>query len=408
MKRKRARLSLLGGLAALALLAVTLGLINGPALASPDAGELSTKRDQLGGIQAQIEKIRKTVSKYRTEEKNALAALQKVEDKLETLQASISATNRKLGSAEKQLAQADAELRAAERQLEAATRDYQASVEGLGARLVELYKMGPSSYLELLFSSQDFADFVTRYEFAKMIVRQDADVFLQLRAEKDSLEERKQDIGERQTRLEASKKEIALLSASLASEKKRVEQAMDERAYYLNRVQAERARWEKELAEEERQSRELERVIREMQERLGKSGQLAKWTGKFIWPVAGGRLSRPFGWGIHPVFRDRRFHSGIDIAIGSGTPVKAVADGYVLMAGWINGYGNTVILDHGGGLSTLYAHSKSVSTSAGKAVLQGDIICKVGSTGISTGPHLHFEVRQDGSPQNPMNMLPAR
>lgn len=408
MKRKPARLSLLGVLAALALLAVTLGLINGPALASSDAGELSTKRDQLGGIQAQIEKIRKTVSKYRTEEKNALAALQKVEDKLETLQASIGATNRKLGSAEKQLAQADAELRAAERQLEAATREYQASVEGLGARLVELYKMGPSSYLELLFSSQDFADFVTRYEFAKMIVRQDADVFLQLRAEKDSLEERKQDIGERQTRLEASKKEIALLSASLASEKKRVEQAMDERAYYLNRVQAERARWEKELAEEERQSRELERVIREMQERLGKSGQLAKWTGKFIWPVAGGRLSRPFGWGIHPVFRDRRFHSGIDIAIGSGTPVKAVADGYVLMAGWINGYGNTVILDHGGGLSTLYAHNKSVSTSAGKAVLQGDIICKVGSTGISTGPHLHFEVRQDGSPQNPMNMLPAR
>ena len=408
MKRKPARLSLLGGLAALALLAVTLGLINGPALASSDAGELSTKRDQLGGIQAQIEKIRKTVSKYRTEEKNALAALQKVEDKLETLQASIGATNRKLGSAEKQLAQADAELRAAERQLEAATREYQASVEGLGARLVELYKMGPSSYLELLFSSQDFADFVTRYEFAKMIGRQDADVFLQLRAEKDSLEERKQDIGERQTRLEASKKEIALLSASLASEKKRVEQAMDERAYYLDRVQAERARWEKELAEEERQSRELERVIREMQERLGKSGQLAKWTGKFIWPVAGGRLSRPFGWGIHPVFRDRRFHSGIDIAIGSGTPVKAVADGYVLMAGWINGYGNTVILDHGGGLSTLYAHNKSVSTSAGKAVLQGDIICKVGSTGISTGPHLHFEVRQDGSPQNPMNMLPAR
>ncbi|HAI87955.1 MAG TPA: hypothetical protein DCL63_13300 [Firmicutes bacterium] len=408
MKRKPARLSLLGGLAALALLAVTLGLINGPALASSDAGELSTKRDQLGGIQAQIEKIRKTVSKYRTEEKNALAALQKVEDKLETLQASIGATNRKLGSAEKQLAQADAELRAAERQLEAATREYQASVEGLGARLVELYKMGPSSYLELLFSSQDFADFVTRYEFAKMIVRQDADVFLQLRAEKDSLEERKQDIGERQTRLEASKKEIALLSASLASEKKRVEQAMDERAYYLDRVQAERARWEKELAEEERQSRELERVIREMQERLGKSGQLAKWTGKFIWPVAGGRLSRPFGWDIHPIFRDRRFHSGIDIAIGSGTPVKAVADGYVLMAGWINGYGNTVILDHGGGLSTLYAHNKSVSTSAGKAVLQGDIICKVGSTGISTGPHLHFEVRQDGSPQNPMNMLPAR
>lgn len=408
MKRKSVRSSSLGVLAALALLAATFGLINGPALASPDAGELSAKKNQLGNIQAQIDKIRKTVSKYRTEEKNALVALQKVEDKLETLQASISATNRKLSSAEKQLAQADAEHRAAERELAEATSSYRTSLEGLNARLIELYKMGPGSYLELLFSSQDFADFVTRYEFAKMIVRQDAEVFLQLRAEKDSLEERKQDIAQRQTLLETSKKEIALLSASLASEKKRVEQAMDEGAYYLDRVQAERARWEKELAEEERQSRELERVIREMQERLGKSGQLTKWTGRFIWPVTGGRISSPFGWRIHPIFRDRRFHSGIDIAISTGTPVKAVADGYVLMAGWINGYGNTVILDHGGGLSTLYGHNSSLSTSAGKAVLQGDIICRVGSTGFATGPHLHFEVRQDGTPQNPMNMLPAR
>ena len=124
--------------------------------------------------------------------------------------------------------------------------------------------------------------------------------------------------------------------------------------------------------------------------------------------MTGGRISSPFGWRIHPIFRDRRFHSGIDVAIGTGTPVKAAADGYVLMAGWLNGYGNTVILDHGGGLSTLYAHNKSLSTSAGKAVLQGDIICKVGSTGFATGPHLHFEVRQDGSPRDPMSLMPAR
>ena len=399
----------LRGLAVLGLVfLIAAGSTCGPALAGTDAGELSTKKNQLGDIQTQIEKIRKTVSKYRTEEKNALVALQKTEDKLETLQASIAATDRKLRSAEKQLVQAGADLGSAERELARATREYQASLNGLDSRLTELYKMGPGSYLELLLSSQDFADFVTRYEFASLIVRQDAQTYLRLRAEKESLEERKQDIAERQANLEKSKKEIALLSASLDSEKKRVEQAMEERAYYLQRVQAERVRWEKELAEEERQSRELEKVIREMQARLGKSGQLTKWTGKFVWPVAGGRISSPFGWRIHPIFRDRRFHSGIDIAIGTGTPVKAVADGYVLMAGWINGYGNTVILDHGGGLSTLYAHNNSVSTGAGKAVLQGDIICKVGSTGFATGPHLHFEVRQDGSPQNPMSLLPAR
>ena len=387
---------------------IAIGFTCGLAFASPDAGELSTKKNQLGNIQAQIEKIRKTVSKYRSEEKNALVALQKIEDRLETLQASIAATDRKLRNAEKQLVQAAVDLTAAERELARATREYQSSVSGLDSRLTELYKMGPGSYLELLLGSEDFADFVTRYEFANMIVRQDAETYLQLRAEKDSLEERKRDIAERQVNLEKSKKEITLLSSGLDSEKKRVEQAMDERAYYLQRVQAERTRWEKELAEEERQSRELEKVIREMQARLGKSGQLTKWTGKFIWPVVGGRISSSFGWRIHPIFRDRRFHSGIDIAIGTGTPVKAVADGYVLMAGWINGYGNTVILDHGGGLSTLYAHNKSVSRSAGQAVLQGDIICHVGSTGFATGPHLHFEARQDGSPQNPISLLPAR
>ncbi len=396
-------------LAALALVfVVALGFAEGPALASLDTKELSTKKNQLGSIQAQIEKIRQTVSKYRTEEKSALAALQKVEDKLETIQANIARTDRKLRDAERQLALTDAELRAAEQGRARATRDYQSSVDGLSNRLVELYKMGPGSYLELLFSSQDFADFVTRHEFAGMIVRQDAETFLQLRAEKDSLEERKHDIAQRQARLEQSKKEIALLSSSLDGERKKAEQAMEERAYYLNRVQAERARWERELAEEERQSRELEQVIRDMQARIGKSGQLAKWTGKFVWPVSGGRISSPFGWRIHPIFRDRRFHSGIDIAIGTGTPVKAAADGYVLMAGWLNGYGNTVILDHGGGLSTLYAHNKSLSTTAGKAVLQGDIICKVGSTGFATGPHLHFEARQDGSPLDPVSLLPAR
>ncbi|HON42753.1 MAG TPA: peptidoglycan DD-metalloendopeptidase family protein [Bacillota bacterium] len=399
----------LKALAALALVfVIAVGSTCGPAFASPDAGELSTKKNQLGDIQTQIEKIRKTVSKYRTEEKNALVALQKTEDKLETLQANITATDRKLRNAEKQLSQAGADLSAAEQGLARATREYQASLSSLNNRLTELYKMGPGSYLELLLSSHDFADFITRYEFASMIVRQDAQTYLQLRAEKDSLEERRKDISERQAQLEKSRKEIGLLSANLDSEKKRLEQAMEDRAYYLQRVQAERARWEKELAEEERQSRELEKVIREMQARLGKSGQLAKWTGKFIWPVVGGRISSPFGWRIHPIFRDRRFHSGIDIAIGTGTSVKAVADGYVLMAGWINGYGNTVILDHGGGLSTLYAHNKSLSTSAGKAVLQGDIICKVGSTGFATGPHLHFEVRQDGSPKDPISLLPAR
>jgi murein DD-endopeptidase MepM/ murein hydrolase activator NlpD len=171
-------------------------------------------------------------------------------------------------------------------------------------------------------------------------------------------------------------------------------------------VAAERERWERELAEEERASRELEQTIREMQTRLGESGEIMKWTGKFIWPVQFRRISDVFGWRVHPIYKTRRFHSGMDLAASTGTPVKAAADGRVLLAGWVSGYGNTVIVDHGGGLSTLYGHNSSITTKAGKLVLQGDIIAKVGSTGVSTGPHLHFEVRQDGTPQDPMRWLP--
>lgn len=377
----------------------------GGAVANTSAGELNTKMDQLNNLQDKMENARKQLSKYNKEEKNTLVALQKAEDKLEDLQQRIASTDRKLKNAESQLAVATKDLTSAETKLADTMKDYERAMGSLEGRLVQLYKMGPGTYVELLLGAESFADFVTRYDFIKLIIKQNGSDFVELRASKETLEEQKADIAARKSSLEQQRREISKLSSNLATEKRQAESAMTERSYYLQRVQRERAKWQKELEEEERQSRELERTIREMQERLGKSGKLPAWTGKFIWPVQG-RISSAYGWRIHPIFKDRRFHSGIDIAAKSGTPVKAAASGQVLLAGWINGYGYTVILDHGGGLSTLYGHNSSVNTSAGKAVLQGDIICKVGSTGFATGPHLHFEVRLKGTTEDPMKRLP--
>lgn len=377
----------------------------GGAVANTSAGELNTKMDQLNNLQDRIENTRKQLSKYSKEEKNALVALQKVEDRLEDLQQRIASTDRKLKSAESQLAVAAKDLTSAESKLADTMKDYEHAMDSLEGRLVQLYKIGPGTYLELLLGAESFADFVTRYDFIKLIIKQNGSDFVELRVSKETLEEQKTDIAARKSSLEQQRREISKLSSNLVTEKRQSESAMTERSYYLQKVQRERAKWQKELDEEERQSRELERTIREMQERLGKSGKLPAWTGKFIWPVQG-RISSAYGWRIHPIFRDRRFHSGIDIAAKSGTPVKAVASGQVLLAGWINGYGYTVILDHGGGLSTLYGHNSSIKTSAGKSVLQGDIICKVGSTGFATGPHLHFEVRLNGTTEDPMKRLP--
>ncbi|GAH90225.1 unnamed protein product, partial [marine sediment metagenome] len=127
-------------------------------------------------------------------------------------------------------------------------------------------------------------------------------------------------------------------------------------------------------------------------------------SGKFAWPVAG-RIISGFGYRIHPIFGVRRFHSGIDLVAPYGTLVKAGDGGQVIQAGYFGGYGNSVMLYHGGGFATWYAHLSSINVSIGQFVQRGQVIGLVGSTGWSTGPHLHFEVRINGAPQNPRAYL---
>ena len=123
------------------------------------------------------------------------------------------------------------------------------------------------------------------------------------------------------------------------------------------------------------------------------------------WPV-GGALTSPYGWRIHPIFGDRRLHTGIDLRGSTGEPIHAAANGTVILAGTWGGYGRTVVVDHGGGLSTLYAHASRIAASEGEEVLAGEVVAYVGCTGFCTGPHLHFEVREVGSPVDPMLYLP--
>ncbi|MDP9406001.1 MAG: M23 family metallopeptidase, partial [Actinomycetota bacterium] len=129
--------------------------------------------------------------------------------------------------------------------------------------------------------------------------------------------------------------------------------------------------------------------------------ETAPSTTALLWPADGPKTS-DYGWRTHPVFGTRRFHAGIDIGAGDGAPIVAVADATVVSAGERGGYGNTVVLDHGDGLATLYAHQSRLAVSAGETVSRGQVIGYVGSTGYSTGPHLHFEVRVNGEARDPM------
>jgi murein DD-endopeptidase MepM/ murein hydrolase activator NlpD len=125
-----------------------------------------------------------------------------------------------------------------------------------------------------------------------------------------------------------------------------------------------------------------------------------------IWPLKG-RISSDYGWRFHPILNENRMHTGIDIAAAQGTDIKAAADGTVILAGWVSGYGLTTVISHGNNITTLYGHASKLLTQAGDKVKQGQVIALVGSTGMSSGPHLHFEIRSNGDPVNPWGWLPV-
>ena len=183
----------------------------------------------------------------------------------------------------------------------------------------------------------------------------------------------------------------------------------------LKKIQKEKKLYQRARAEFEELSRKLELAIRKLilEKKMassrrvvsGGSFRLGYRRVRLVWPVRG-RITSGFGYRIHPIFKTKRFHAGIDIAAPTGTAVKAAASGEVLYAGWLRGYGKVIIILHRGGMATVYAHLRDIVVREGQRVAQGEIIGSVGSTGWSTGPHLYFEVRIDGRAVNPLKYLP--
>ena len=172
----------------------------------------------------------------------------------------------------------------------------------------------------------------------------------------------------------------------------------------INRMQTDLEVFNQQYDEKMAAAKEIQNMIEEYKRRQDASQSFVSGNGSMIFPVEG-TITDNFGWRTHPIFNRQIFHSGIDIGADYGEPIRAAQSGTVISAGWIDGYGNTVMINHGGGVVSLYGHNQSFAVSAGQSVSQGQVIAYCGSTGNSTGPHCHFEVLVNDEPVDPNNYL---
>ncbi|MDD2485863.1 MAG: peptidoglycan DD-metalloendopeptidase family protein [bacterium] len=369
----------------IAALILALALLSVPA--SDAAVSLRSQRSKLNRIQQLMRQQRNKLSHIKQQERRARTDLNRT-------QGALAQTRYELDRVSDRLATVKMELAAVQVRLQEARIRTEQHHHDLEDRLVRMYKYGRVSCMEVFLSAGNFSSFVNRLNFLRLVARQDLNILNDFIRQKEALAATEREVAAKQQEINHLKQQV--------SQKERVYRAQAwAQGAALQDIRAQRARYEQELAQLEISSNQVERMIRRlMNTPQGRRRSAVAWHGSFALPV-NGRITSEFGYRTHPIFKTRRMHTGIDIAVPMGTPVCASAAGEVIYTGNWGGYGLVVIIDHGGGLSTLYAHNSRIASHAGKKVSQGQVIAYAGSTGFSTGPHVHFEVRRNGVPVNP-------
>jgi murein DD-endopeptidase MepM/ murein hydrolase activator NlpD len=336
------------------------------------------------------EKRKRTVSQLR----HTKGAQRDVVADLHTIQNAVQRTSERIAGMERRLAATQRELARTQSRLEKAQAEMERDQQRLARRMVAARRSEGCDYLSVTLGAKDLGDFLDREHFVSKIVRLDADLIRSIREKAEEIAEEKAALNERRAEQQRWAKELA------AKREEQKQEYARQKAVY-DRLKRERTELEGVLAQQERDSESVRAMLQALaQTPEGHARALVSWTGRFSRPV-NGRLTSGFGRRYHPILHVWKLHTGVDFGVPVGTVVHAAAGGVVVRAGWLGAYGNAVIIDHGGGVSTLYGHCSSLSVSAGERVSAGQAIGRSGSTGYSTGPHLHFEKRVNGSPVPP-------
>lgn len=386
------------------LLALSI-LLGGQAMHVPSyADDLD---DQVQDLQGQIDSSR-------LEQENWQQVIEDVSTKLKQIQADLDAANARLQSIRSRQAEINAQIVQTQNEIVKMEAYLKTRQNVLNRRVRAIYMHGQLNYLEVILGANSFSDFANRVELLKRVIRSDYNLILEIQKQKAAIEAKKAQLEEDKRQLDALAAEAEKTQQEIAAKKAEQQKVLD--AAKSNKAAA--AQMEQDL------NAQLASVRNLIQQRLaaaeaarqaaqqassdegggGSDDNYVQGTGAMGWPCSG-PITSPFGYRTHPIFGTTIFHAGIDIGVDYGTPIHAADSGVVVYSGWISGYGNAVIIDHGGGVSTLYGHNQSLAVSEGQSVSKGSVIAYAGSTGNSTGPHCHFEVDVNGSPVNPMGYL---
>ncbi|PWT98248.1 MAG: hypothetical protein C5B53_07015 [Candidatus Melainabacteria bacterium] len=339
--------------------------------------------------------------KMREFHERAVQAKQKeqiVRSHIKTIETKLNVTTGALNDKKHELKKTEHKIQEVKEHINQTRSDEVSLSSDAAQRLREIYEGQRLGFLEMLLEANSLQLFLDKCYFQERVAELDRNLLSELRAKAAALSEHKDKLGQQKNKLGDIVSEFAKKAMAIAKEKFDQEQV-------ANRLRTQRAFYEQAERQLANESHRLETQILQMESsrRRGKKG-MSVGSGSMAMPIVA-QVTSPFGWRTHPIFGVRRFHTGVDLAGPNHSAIKAADSGSVLYTGWYGGYGKVVIVSHGNGMATLYAHLCKIAANVGDNVSKGDVIGYEGTTGFSTGPHLHFETRVNGVPNNPLNYL---
>lgn len=381
--------------------------------------ERNKKQEEQRQINSKIKEQKNNISNTNSEKKS-------VSDEIQSLDAKIQEKSAKIASLEGEINKLNKDIAENQKKLEEAQANLEANTESLRLRLREMYKRGNVNYIEVILNSKDIEELLRNNEIISSIAKADRELIEYIKTQIDTIKKTEEKLKVDRAKLSASK-------AAVESERQGYQEAVNAKNEYMKVLEKNLDAYELEYEKAQSSWENLDLEILKLQQEIAvqkKKEEEAKERAKrasmnrtnrvnsnitvasgprdgqrYTWPLPGHySISSPYGYRQHPILGYAKFHSGVDIPAPSGTPIVAAKSGTVIMSQLMSGYGNVIMVDHGDTV-TVYAHCSALNKSVGDSVSAGDVVAFVGSTGLSTGPHLHFEVRVNGSTVDPLGYI---